>query len=42
MNDMDGEVDQMAKVSSCVAEAGPLGSHFGKSLHLPVSPVPHL
>lgn len=29
---MDEEVDQMAKISNCVAEAGPLGSHFGKSV----------
>lgn len=34
---MDGEVDQMAKISNCIAEAGPMGSHFGKS----VSQFPH-
>lgn len=42
VNDMDGQVDQMAKISNCLAKAAPLGSHLGKSLNLSVPPTPHL
>lgn len=41
-NDVCLEVDQMAKVSSCLAEAELLGSSLGKSFNLSVPPVPHL
>lgn len=41
VNDMDGEVDQMAKI--CLAEAEQsLGIHLGKSLNLSVPPIAHL
>lgn len=41
VNDMDGEVDQMAKI--CLAEAEQsLGFHLGKSLNLSVPPIAHL